>query len=1227
MKLINVPCIVFALTVGCLSLLGQTVTSQIVGSVVDPADAVVAGAPVTLTSVDTGAVRTATTDSLGTYRFSQIVPGTYNVTVKATGFKSETQTGIVVSAEETHSAGKMSLQIGNVSESISVTAEAAQVQLASSDKSQTVDSADLTDLTLKGRDLFGYMRLVPGVIDTANRDVTSHSSVSGLNINGGFTTINFTVDGITDMDTGSDGSVNYEPNMDSIQEMRVLTSNYQAEFGRKSGGTVTVVTKSGTQGFHGTAAWNHRHEEFNSDTWANNHTLKNGASTPRVPYRYNVETYSIGGPAFIPKHLNRDRKKLFFFWSQEYTGQYVSGGTENVYTPTALERIGDFSQSFNNNGTQIKVLDPANNNTQFSGNAVPGSRINPVGQSLLNFFPAPNFTAVLPSQLNIVNYSEQASAIHPRVNDVVRLDQYFNSKLSAYARWINDSDYMYILYDGVQFSNLNNSGRVGPNGQPLPPIGNIDHPNGGHGESGTVTYTISPTMVNEATFGYNWDQYTYTSTDNYASTLRSLEPGLPVLFPVPTGAPNGFIGSPLNDYVNLLPAFSFGSAPSNAMSYSRTGASAGAHFNPIALWQTQDNLSKIWGHHAFKAGFYQEVNHKVQGADKQYEGSFSFASSTTNPALNTNDGYALALLGEASSYSQYNATTVFNVDYDNWEEYVQDNWKVNRRLTLDLGVRFYHQSPQNDYNGSFVNFNPKLYSASAMSRLYVPFCSNGAATCTSSNTLVARDPLTGATASSGLIGDLIPNSGSPDSGLQVLCVGGVSCNLYHQKPLAVAPRIGFAYDVLGDGKTALRGGWGIFYNRLDGNQYYGNSGQGLTAYQASVSGGISLAQIAAQNTGSAPSINSLAISPFGPTTWPQNVPWGTDQNASLDLQHRFFNNIVVDVGYTLNYIFNEHVSGIDTNWIPIGTGWPFNPNNLNPTTAGSTSADIGSIFERTIYPGYGSFSTSMMRGHSNYNALTSTVEKTLSHGLALGTSFTYSKAMGTTSYNYAVPNNEEWNYGRLGIDRTINLQVTYSYDVPGIAKKFRIKGLGIITDHWQWSGITQVQSGAPYNPGCNLTSGSASVTGGYTGTPDVGQRCQVLGNPKNSLPANGNGQVYFNPAMYAMAALATGPDNSIVGPPVLGNQGGGVGPLTLPRITNFDMTLTKMIPLGSEKRLLKIQAQAYNVFNHPEFNGINTGIQFNPTTNQVSNLSSLGYVNGTTTGSNRIMAFSARIQF
>ena len=249
------------------------------------------------------------------------------------------------------------------------------------------------------------------------------------------------------------------------------------------------------------------------------------------------------------------------------------------------------------------------------------------------------------------------------------------------------------------------------------------------------------------------------------------------------------------------------------------------------------------------------------------------------------------------------------------------------------------------------------------------------------------------------------------------------------------------------------------------------------------------------------------------------------------------------------------------------------------------------------------------------------MQKRYSHGLILGVAYTYSKALGTTSYTPGIPNNEEWNYGRLSTDRRSNLQFNYSYDLPNLGRKVGSKPLGVVVDHWVFSGIFSIVSGAPFNPSCGLTSGAAGVSGGYTGTPDITQRCEVIGNPLANVPAG----TYFNPNAYAMAALATGPDNSIVGPPALGNQGGGAGALTYPHVTNLDLTLTKSIPLGSEKRLLKFQAQAYNAFNHPEFNGMNTGIQFNPTTNAVSNSTAVGLPTGTLPA--RVLAFSARFQF
>jgi hypothetical protein len=1168
-------------------LIGQTVSSSMVGTVLDPANAVVPGAPVTLTDKDTGGVRSTTTDSSGLFRFLDLPPGNYSVSVRAPGFKGYTEASITVEANQTRDVGKLSLEIGNTSETITVMAEAQPIQLASSEKSQAIAGNQLNDITLKGRDLFGYMKLVPGVIDTtASRDVTSPNAIGGITINGNTSAKNFTVDGITDMDTGSNGTLHYEPNIDAIQEMKILTSNYQAEFGRNSGGTITVVTKSGTQQFHGSAMWNHRNEGLDANLWQNNRNGRNAVTgVPNSyisPYRFNVETYSIGGPVFIPHHVNRDKKKLFFFWSQEYTGQFVNGGVQNKYTPTALERQGDFSQSLQNNGSLIVINDPSTG-APFPGNRIPSTRITPVGQAMLNFFPLPNFAGT-GSQANVVNYFEAASATHPRRNDVLRVDTYLTSKLSGYFRWINDHDDMAALYQGVQFSS-DVGGALGQTG-----IAPIDHPNPGHGYSGTLTYQFSPTLINEFTIGKSWNTWSWYTGDGGKSEDRSLLPGPPALFPIPTTAPTG--ASATNGYFNILPQFQFGTPPSNSMSYTRSGTSAGNYENFNTIWTVQDNVSKVVGRHTLKAGVYIENNHKIQPSTPAYAGSFNFTPDALNGVNNTGNGYANGLLGYVDSYSQATARAVFNVAYWNAEFYIQDNWRVTSRLTLDVGIRFYHQTPQSDINKTFSNFVPGNYTKSAAPRIYIPGLSAGKR--------VAVDPATGTVAPVAYIGLYVPNSGNPADGLQLLGSNGVPLAPFTQSPIAPAPRLGFAYDITGDGKTALRGGFGIFYNRLDGNQVYALSGQPPYAYAPQVNY-TTFAQIASSG-------NSLVFGPATVNSWPAgNVPWDKAQNASLNIQRSVGKDMVLEVGYTGNWGYNQQLS-YDINPIPIGTRAPFNTANADSTNGNKTLPDI---LLRTVYPGFNTLNSYAHLGHTNYHALTTSLQQRFSHGLAFGVAYTFSKALGTTSFNPVVPNNEAWNYGRLSFDRRQNLQFNYTYNFPDLGKKVNSKLLGVVTDHWTLSGIFSVQSGAPFNPGGPNVNGTAPD---YTGTPDVGARVNVVGNPMANVPAG----LYFNPAAFAVPALG-----SNITTPVLGNLGGGSGVLSLPKVVNLDATMSKFIPLFGERRGLRLQAQAYNVFNHPEYNGVGTGLTWDATGNQ--NSVSAGVFNSTLPA--RIMAFSARFEF
>lgn len=1173
-------------------LAAQTVSSSVVGTVMDPANAVVPGATVTLTDKDTGNARIAATDASGTFRFIDVFPSAYTLSVKAAGFKNFMEANLTVEASQTRDVGKIIVEVGSSTETVTVTAEAQEIQLSSSEKSQSITGGQLSDVTLRGRDMFGYMKLIPGVVDNSsgstnagNRDVTSPNAIRGITINGNTSALNFTVDGITDMDTGSNSTIHYEPNVDAIQEMKVLTSNYQAEFGRNSGGTITVVTKSGTQQFHGSMVWNHRNEGFNANLWQNNRNGLNALGnpvSPISPYRFNVETYTIGGPVFIPKHFNREKKRLFVFWSQEYTGQFVSGGTQTKYTPTALERQGDFSQSFQNNGSLITITDPTTG-APFPGNKIPASQITPLGQAMLNFFPLPNFVGT-GSQLNVVNYFEAASATHPRRNDVLRVDTYITSKASGYFRWINDHDDMIALYQGVQFS-TDKGGLLGDAG-----IAPIDHPNPGHGYSGTLTYTFSPTLVNEFTVGKSWNTWSYYPTDDYKTMARSLLPSIPTLFPLPTTNPTG--ASATNGYASILPQFSFGSPPSNSMSYTRSGTSAGNYENFNTIWTFTDNLSKILGKHTIKGGVYVEHNVKIQPSTPAYAGNFNFGPDSLNGVNNTGDGYANALLGYVDSYSQATGRAVFNTVYMNEEFYIQDNFRATKRLTLDYGLRIYHQTPQEDTNDTFSNFVPSLYTKASAPRVYTPGLSGGKR--------VAIDPGTGTVAPVAYIGLYVPNSGNPADGFQLLGKNGVSLAPYNQSPVAFAPRVGFAYDLFGDGKTALRGGFGIFYNRLDGNQVYNLSGQPPYAYAPTVSY-TTFSQIA--NAG-----NNLVINPGTYYMWPQSqIPWDRAQNASINIQRQLGKDTLIDVGWTGNWGYNQQLS-YDVNPIPIGTRAPFNPANADSTNGGKTLSDI---FLRTVFPSFNTINSYNHLGHTNYNGLTVSLQRRFTHGLMFGAAYTWSHALGTTSYNPVVPNNEVWNYGNLGFDRRHNLQINYSYDIPNLGRRYNSKVLGAFVDRWTLSGITSIQTGFPFNPGFNINGSGVD----YTGTPDVSARLNVVGNPFQNVPAGD----YFNPAAFAPPALGT-----TVTTPVLGNLGGGAGVMYLPRDTNFDATMSKFIPFGGESRGLRLQVQAYNVFNHTEYNSVNSTIQYSAT-GAITNGATVGVFNGTLPA--RVLAFSARVQF
>ena len=1026
-------------------------------------------------------------------------------------------------------------------DSITVTADPVPVQLGSGDRAGVLTGDEMQKMALRGRDFMDAVGLLAGVVDTSDaREAPGPGSIGNIYILGGRSNAkNMTIDGVTNLDTGSNGSVHTMPSMDSVGEVKVLMSNYAAEYGRNSGGSITVITRGGGKKFHGSGGWYNRHEDYSANDFFNN---RNGLSRPR--YRYNIVSYTLSGPIYLPGKLNRDRSRLFFFFSQEFQNQLQTYGSKTVTVPTAAERRGDFSNSLDVNGKRIVIYDGAQ---PFPNNIIPANRINPLGVKILNLFPLPNFVDPELSRRNQWNYISSLSGAYPRRTETIRTDYSPTQRLQMYARVSNNADEQHVPYGSWVTGSVN---------FPLAPIV-FRQP--GRGATLHTTTTISPSTFNEFIFGVSQNKLFYYPEDPSSLTRAATGITLPQFNPALNPA-------------DLIANISF-----NRTNAANPSLSNGLpYYNSNTIFSVVENISKIARTHTYKFGAYIERTRKDQTANSATRGAISFSNDRTNNPYDTNDSYANALVGAFNNYTEASARPQGQYRFTNVEIYVQDAWRIKPRLLIDYGIRFYHDPPQYDARSQIATFVPSLYDPAQAPVLLRPGFD-------AKNNRVAMDPFSGKTYTQGLIGTYVPGVGNPSAGTAVGGVNGFPNGLYTTPAIQIAPRLGFAWDPIGKGRTALRGGFGIFFDRIQGNPSMDSIINPPTIFSPRVYYGTfdTLAQTA----------GSALLAPSAVTSFTGEHRMPTVYNFSLGGQHQIGRGAIVDISYvgslTRHSLWERNVNAVPVNARFLN----LHPENIDPTTK-KVYADN---FLRP-YQGYGDILMYEWASTANYHSAQASFSQRLSAGVTLAVSYTFSKVLGSAATDttqvspFVDPRHR--NYGPLNYDRTNVFSLRYNWTLPKPGKLLESRTLGLVTDGWELSGITRVMSGAPFTPGYSLVTPIE-----ISGTPSEAARLRLL-----------------DPNAPAVSRF---------GAPLPGTFGNlGVNTLRGPGTHNWDISMNRQLKF-TERWTGQLRFESYNTFNHTQFSGLDTTARFDAQGSQVNPL----FLQPTSARSPRRIQLALRVNF
>ncbi len=1105
--------------------------ATVTGTVTDATGAVVPNATVTITNTATGQARTVTTNSVGAYRFPELGIGTFTLIVNASGFAKFTRTGIVVTVGQTLEEDAK-LNVGSQSQTVTVAAQALQVQTETSEVSQLISGQQVRQLSTNGRNIVQLAALGMGVSNTLPSfgGVNALTSANGLSFNGTRTTHNvYLLDGGELNDRGCGGCYMVLPSQDAIAEFRTLDSNYSPDYGIGSGGTIMMVIKSGTKDFHGELYEFNRNTDYDANDYFNKQ-----AGQARPEFDLNEPGGNIGGPLFIPHVYNTNRTRTFFFVNEEWrrliqgsapsttntimSSNFPTAGQALDYTLPPGDTTAPIVPNFPNNAsyTAMETNDgltpgaafPTNGSGQY---VIPANLIdqNAVLELNANTFPKPN----LPNGYQYISSIPQPTYVR---EDVVRIDHTINSKFQLMGHYVHDA--------------------VQPTF--FPPLWTGSYPtvgttmlNPSYSAVIRLTQTYSPNLLNETTFNYDGNKIFLTPIAGAGSSIA---------------LPSGWSASsyfPVSDNAGAdMPAINLQGAPLN-QSWNE------GYFpwkNGYEGFQYRDDISWTRGHHLFKFGAGWLHDYKNQQLQANTQGTANFSNSNYS-----DDSYINFILGLASSFQQLQYLADKHWVNNNYSFYANDNWHVTPRLVLNLGIRFDGMPHAFERYNQFANFVPADYDYS----LGNPVTAAGTLNPASLTTFSCS------TERCNTNGEQFYLNGIKEADVDGFPRGNVQ-NDYK----TWQPRVGFDWDINGNGMTVIRAGVGVFYERVQGNDVYNAALNPPFAYQPQGD------NVFFSNPNESVLTGTTTTQAFPSTL--TNIAYYYPNPGTMDysfgIQHQLAPSVIMQVQYVGSDGWDQN-NDTNVNTLPLT-----DPNNSAAPYDLRQGVSAGTLNpnQYRIFPGYAGITEEKNFTNFNYNSLQAGIRLENRHGFTAQFDYTWSHLIDVGSNDLGgISDPFDPNYDRgsdTGYDQRNIFNASYVYNLPFFLRSgsmFEREVLG----NWTVSGITQVHSGTPiyiYYTGPD----TLGLGGGTTNRPDL---VSGVSYPKTI-------GAWFSTKSFA-APLA----------PWAGGTGQGFGTagkdaVTGPGLDNWNLSLFKTVLLSGRENgpTLSFRFESFNTFNHPSWTGV-----------------------------------------